>query len=102
MKDALESFLKSGKKRLILDLRDNPGGSMAETRNILNYFIDQGNPLVVLKYPKLEVTNYALERSIADWSQYEIVILINGDSASAAEIIASSLREYYPRNVVII
>jgi len=41
MKDALESFLKSGKKRLILDLRNNPGGSMAETRNILNYFIDQ-------------------------------------------------------------
>lgn len=102
MKEALESFLKSGKKRLILDLRDNPGGSMAETRNILNYFIDQGNPLVVLKYPKLEVTNYALERSMADWSQYEIVILVNGDSASAAEIIASSLREYYPRNVVII
>lgn len=102
MKDALEAFLKSGKKRLILDLRDNPGGSMVETRNILNFFIDQGNPLVVLKYPKLEVTNYATERAMTDWSQYEIVILINGDSASAAEIITSSLREYFPRNVVVI
>ena len=102
MKDALEAFLKSGKKRLILDLRDNPGGSMVETRNILNFFIDQGNPLVVLKYPNLEVTNYATERAMTDWSQYEIVILINGDSASAAEIIASSLREYFPRNVVVI
>lgn len=75
---------------------------MVETRNILNFFIDQGNPLVILKYPKLEVTNYAIDRSLTDWSQYEIVILINGDSASAAEIIASSLREYFPRNVAII
>lgn len=102
MKDALESFLKSGKKRLILDLRDNPGGSMAETRNILNFFIDTGNPLVILKYPQLEVANYATDPAMTDWSRYEIVILINGDSASAAEIIAASLREYFPRNVVII
>lgn len=102
LKDALESFLKSGKKRLILDLRDNPGGSMAETRNILNFFIDQWNPIVVLKYPQLEVTNYATDPAMTDWTQYEIVILINGDSASASEIIAASLREYFPRNVVII
>jgi len=102
MKDALQGFLKSGKKRLILDLRDNPGGSMAETRNILNFFISQGQPLVILKYPKLEVTNFALDDAMTDWTQYEIVILINGDSASAAEIIASSLREYYPRNVAIV
>jgi C-terminal peptidase prc len=102
IKDALQGFLKSGKKRLILDLRDNPGGSMAETRNILNFFIGQWQPLVILKYPKLEVTNFALDDAMTDWSQYEIVILINGDSASAAEIIAASLREYYPRNVAII
>jgi len=75
---------------------------MAETRTILNFFIDKGNPLVVLKYPKLEVTNFALENALTDWTQYEIVILVNGDTASAAEIIASSLREYYPRNVAIV
>jgi len=101
-RDALQAFLASGKKRLILDLRNNPGGSMAETRTILNFFIDKGNPLVVLKYPKLEVTNFALENALTDWTQYEIVILVNGDTASAAEIIASSLREYYPRNVAIV
>jgi carboxyl-terminal processing protease len=102
MRDALRAFLQSSKKRLILDLRNNPGWSMEETRNILNYFIDKGNPLVILKYPKLEVTHFALDDAMTDWTQYEIVILINSDSASAAEIIASSLREYFPRNVVII
>jgi C-terminal processing protease CtpA/Prc len=75
---------------------------MEETRNILNYFIDKGNPLVILKYPKLEVTQFALDDAMTDWTQYEIVVLINSDSASAAEIIASSLREYLPRHVVII
>lgn len=102
MESALKRFLASGKKRLILDLRNNPGGSMAETRNILNFWIESGNPLFILKYPKLEVTNYALNASLADWSKYEIVILINGDTASAAEIIAATLREYFPTNSVII
>ena len=46
--------------------------------------------------------NYALNDSLTDWTKYEIVILINGDTASAAEIIAATLREYYPRNSVII
>jgi carboxyl-terminal processing protease len=102
MESALQGFISSGKKRLILDLRNNPGGSMAETRTILNFFIDKWNPLVILKYPKLEITNYAQNPALTDWNKYEIVILINPDSASAAEIIAATLREYFPRNTVII
>lgn len=102
MESALQGFISSGKKRLILDLRNNPGGSMAETRSILNYFIDKWNPLVILQYPKLEVVNYALSPALADWTRYEIVILINGDTASAAEIIAATIREYFPKNTVII
>lgn len=93
---ALEEFLESGKKRLILDLRNNPGGSMAETRSILNFFIDKSNPLIILQYPKVKVTNYATDNAMTDWSKYEIIILVNRDTASAAEIIASTLREYFP------
>ncbi len=102
MEGALQGFISSGKKRLILDLRNNPGGSMAETRTILNYWIEKWNPLVVLKYPKLEIINYAQNPALTDWNKYEIVILINADTASAAEIIAATLREYFPRNTVII
>jgi len=75
---------------------------MAETRSILDFFIDAGKPLVVLKYPKIDVTNYSIAPAMTDWNQYEIVILINGDTASAAEIIALGLREYFPRKVFII
>lgn len=102
MRDALNRFLQSGKKRLILDLRNNPGGSMFETRNILNFFIQKGQPTMILRYPHTETTSYATENPLADWSTYEIVILINRDSASAAEVIASTLHEYFPKNSIII
>mgnify|MGYP003435009843 FL=1 len=57
---------------------------------------------MILRYPHVETTSYATENPLADWSKYEIVILINQDSASAAEVIASSLREYFPKNSVTI
>jgi len=98
----LNNFLESGKKRLILDLRDNPGGSMLETKNILNFFIDKGNPLVTLKYQKKQETYSATLPQMADWSKYEIILLVNKNTASAAEVIASVLREYMPLNLVII
>ena len=102
IKDALQKFLDSGKKRLILDLRSNPGGSLFETKNILNYFIAKGLPMMTLKYPRLETTTFATDDPMTDWSKYEIVILINHDTASAAEVIASALQEYFPKNVALI
>jgi len=102
LKTLLEKFISSGKKRLIFDLRDNPGGSMLETRNILNFFIEKGSPLVTLKYQKKQNTYTATLDRIADWSKYEIVILVNKSTASAAEVIAAVMREYMPNNLVII
>lgn len=101
IKKLLESFLASGKKRLILDLRNNPGGSMLETRNILNFFIDQGNPLVTLKYQKKQNTYSATLPQLTDWSQYEIIVLVNKNTASAAEVIAAVLREYMTNFIII-
>lgn len=100
--NALKAFLASGKKRLILDLRDNPGGSMLETRNILNFFIDKGNPLVTLKYKAKQYTYSATLPQMTDWSHYEIIVLVNKNTASAAEIITAVLREYMPTNMVVI
>lgn len=102
IKKLLEDFLASGKKRLIFDLRDNPGGSMLETRSILNFFIDKWNPLVTLKYQKKQNTYSANLEKMTDWSQYEIVILVNKNTASAAEVIVAVLREYFTDNLIII
>ncbi|MFA6079987.1 MAG: S41 family peptidase [Candidatus Gracilibacteria bacterium] len=100
--EALQKFLASGKKRLILDLRDNPGGSMLETRNILNFFIDKGSPLVTLKYKTKQNTYSATMPQMTDWSRYEIIVLVNKNTASAAEVIVAVLREYMMSNLVVI
>lgn len=101
VKKLLEDFLQNGKKRLIIDMRDNPGGSMLETRNILNFFIDKWNPLVILKNKDKQNIYSATLPQMTDWSQYEIIILVNKNTASAAEVIAATLREYMPKNVKI-
>ena len=58
--------------------------------------------MMTLKYPRLETTTFATDDPMTDWSKYEIVILINHDTASAAEVIASALQEYFPKNVALI
>ena len=57
---------------------------------------------MILKYPRAENINYATDPAMTDWSKYEIVILMNHDTASAAEVIASALREYFPKTVALI
>ncbi len=103
MEKVLKDFLASGKKRLILDLRDNPGGSMTETQSILNFFIG-GNkePLFILNFPDTTSTAIAYNKPLTDWNKYEIVILINDGTASAAEIMTMTLSEYFPKNSIVI
>jgi len=75
---------------------------MLETRNILNFFIDKGNPLVTLKYKTKQNTYSATLPQMTDWSKYEIMILVNKNTASAAEVIVAVLREYMMSNLIII
>lgn len=75
---------------------------MLETRNILNFFIDKGNPLLILKYKTKQNTYSATLPQMTDWSKYEIIILVNRNTASAAEVIVAVLREYMMSNLVII
>jgi C-terminal processing protease CtpA/Prc len=57
---------------------------------------------VTLKYQKKQNTYSATLPQLTDWSKYEIILLVNKNTASAAEVIAAVLREYMPNNLVII
>ena len=101
IKEALYKFLQTGKDAsssisatILVDRCLRP-----ETYSI---FYPKGQPTMILRYPRVDTISYATENPLADWSKYEIVILVNHDSASAAEVIASTLREYFPKNSVII
>lgn len=79
---------------IIIDLRDNGGGYLQSAVEILSHFIEKWNVLVTTKYAD-EIKN-DVYYSENDWYIFDkkIVILMNGNSASASEITAGALRDY--------
>ena len=87
---ALQSLIDAGARRLILDLRDNPGGFLFSVSIIGSEFF--GNGLLYRTAGPIESLDYpAVEGGIAQ--SIPIITLVNGSSASAAEILAAVLQE---------
>lgn len=91
---AVIDLKKQGAKKLILDLRDNLGGSLYEAVNIVNLFIPKGKEVVSTK-GKVEEWNktYNTLNNPID-TEIPLVVLTSGSSASASEIVAGSLQDY--------
>ena len=89
---ALLELLNSGIARLVLDLRDNPGGALDATVNIASEFLAGG--VVVRTQAPEEETDYPVEiGGIATNSDLEIAVLVNRGSASASEVLSAALQE---------
>lgn len=89
---ALLALLDSGIARLVIDLRDNPGGALDATVNIASEFLDGG--VVVRTQAPDEETTYSVENGgIATRSDLEIAVLVNRGSASASEVLSAALQE---------
>ncbi len=94
VRNALVSLKSQGADRLILDLRDNPGGLVNEAVEIVNLFIPKGKD-VVKTIGKLQSVNYNYRTTKTPVDKdIPIVVLINERSASAAEIVAGALQDY--------
>lgn len=94
VRQAVVSLKSQGAEKLILDVRDNPGGILKEAVEIVNLFIPKGRE-VVRTVGKLASVNavYKTERSPLD-KDIPLAVLINERSASAAEIVAGALQDY--------
>lgn len=77
---------------IILDLRNNPGGYLDTAVEVASEWVESG-PVVIEKFDEDNEENY-LARGIARLSNYETVVLVNGGSASASEIVAGALQDY--------
>ncbi len=94
VRNAFVSLKAQGADRLILDLRDNPGGLLNEAVEIVNLFIPKGKE-VVKTLGKLQNVNYTYKTTKTPIDkEIPIVVLINERSASAAEIVAGALQDY--------
>jgi len=92
--DAVTKLKTQGATKLILDLRDNPGGSLYEAVNIVNIFVPKGREVVSTrgKAPESNKTYSTLNNPVD--LEIPLAILTSGGSASASEIVAGSLQDY--------
>ncbi|MFP4844541.1 S41 family peptidase [Winogradskyella sp. PE311] len=90
---ALRALKNQGATKLILDLRGNPGGLLNEAVNVTNIFVPK-NQLVVTTKSKVKKYNktYYTKRDAID-TEIPLVVLIDGSSASASEIVSGALQD---------
>lgn len=94
VKKAFKALQKKGMKKLVFDLRSNPGGSLMESINISNFFLPKGQTVVTTKAKIKKWSNtYRTSNNPLDL-EIPIVVLVNGSSASASEIVSGSLQDY--------
>lgn len=97
-KKNLDKLEKQNIDSLVIDLRDNPGGHLSQTKEILSLFFDKKIVLYQVRDKNKTKKVYATGNIS---KKYPIVILVNEESASAAEIITASFKENYKNCMVV-
>ena len=100
--EALQKFTDSGLKKLVIDLRNNPGGYLDSAVDIGSYFIPQGKIIVRENQgndsPELVYRSHGTDMSLP--SGLKTIVLMNSGSASASEILAGALSEHGAADIV--
>lgn len=96
-KSSLEEIEKEGMDSLIIDLRNNTGGYLDVAENIANLFLEKDKIIYSLE-KKNQVSSYKDKSD--EKREYQIVVLVNGGTASASEILASALHDSYGATIV--
>ena len=96
-KSKLDELEKNNIDGLIIDVRDNSGGYLSSVTDICNLFLDKGKVIYQLEDSKGKVKK---KDTTKEKRKYDIVVLINGGSASASEILASAIKESYGGEIV--
>ena len=95
-KDVKKAFIElkdKGAKALILDLRDNGGGSLQEAVDIVNFFIPKGKEIVVTKGKIRQAAGSFKTANEPIDTGMPLAVLVNGNTASASEILSGSMQD---------
>ncbi len=84
----------AGMRTLLLDLRSNPGGLLEQGVEVSNIFLDRGQKIVSMRGRVAGTTREFLDDTPQLWPEMSIVVLVNGSTASAAEIVAGALQDH--------
>ena len=98
--DAIGELQKQGMKSLILDLRGNPGGILEQAISVMSRFVPANKTVVSVKGRANYANARELRTSGNSTENFPLVVMINGGSASASEIVAGAVQDY-GRGVVV-
>jgi carboxyl-terminal processing protease len=91
-RDALQGLLDDGATGIVLDLRGNPGGYIVAAQGVASQFIPEGELLFTVESGE-SVQEWRSESGVAQTDAIEVVVLVDGGSASASEIVAGALQD---------
>ena len=91
LEKALKEIRTQGGKKIILDLRDNPGGLLSEAVGVASQFLSSGNVLVEMNAQGNKSPVQVKKGGLA--TDMPLVVLVNGNTASAAEIVSGALQD---------
>lgn len=88
-------------KKVIFDLRNDPGGYLDQASDMLSYFVPKGEATTILSYWETDTQYTSVGYELIDWTKYKLVILQNSGSASASEIVIWGIKDYFPDTILI-
>jgi len=102
LKVAMEELNKTSNiTKVVFDLRNNPGWYLDKVSNILSLFIEKSKPVAVIKYIDSTKVNYSLWYNMIDLNKYKLYFLQNSWTASASEIMIWTLKDYFPKSIIV-
>ena len=94
LNDAIADLQKRGMTSLVLDVRGNPGGLLPQAIDVVSKFIPSGQTVVSVKGRSRYAISQELRSRGGEPSRLPLVVLVNGGSASASEIVAGAVQDY--------
>ncbi len=94
LRAAVDSLLRQGMRALVLDLRGNPGGVLAQGVAVSELFLDPRQTIVTMRGRTNDMNRTFSDSARQLWAELPLVVLIDGRSASASEIVAGALQDH--------
>jgi carboxyl-terminal processing protease len=91
---AITTLLARGMKTLVLDMRTNPGGLLTQGVRVSDLFLDPGQKIVSMRGRVPDANREYADTAQQRWPQLPLLVLVDGRSASAAEIVAGALQDH--------
>jgi len=91
---AITNLLSRGMKTLVLDLRTNPGGLLNQGVRVSDLFLSPGQKIVSMRGRLPESNRDYADSAVQRWPQLPLLVLVDGRSASASEIVAGALQDH--------